>query len=111
MNAVFGNMFDPRAVLLKASMYTKPGGHVVISHPLGRAWHASLAAGSPDIVPHQLPEKQQLEQLVKDLPLEVVDFRDEEELYLAVMQVGWGVGGCAAQGHYEVCELTSDITG
>ena len=99
MNAVFGNMFDSRAVLLKASLYTKPGGHVVISHPLGRAWHASLAASSPDMVPHELPDQQQLEELVKDLPLELVDFRDEEELYLAVLQVsgrcdeGWSLGG------------------
>jgi hypothetical protein len=35
---VFGNMHDPKAALLRASLQVKPSGHVVISHPMGRAW-------------------------------------------------------------------------
>ncbi len=36
LNAVFGNVFDQRAALLAAALLLRPGGSVVISHPLGR---------------------------------------------------------------------------
>ncbi len=39
MNAMFGNFLDPRAALLRASLLLRPGGHLIISHPLGR-WGA-----------------------------------------------------------------------
>ena len=35
VNAVFGNVVNEHAVLLRATFLLKPGGHVVISHPLG----------------------------------------------------------------------------
>lgn len=38
-NAVFGNLLDEHAGLTKACFLLRPGGHIVISHPLGRAWH------------------------------------------------------------------------
>ena len=37
-NAVFGNVADQKAALTAAALRLKPGGHAVISHPLGRAW-------------------------------------------------------------------------
>ena len=37
-NAVFGNVADQRAALLAGALQLRPGGHLVISHPLGRAW-------------------------------------------------------------------------
>lgn len=52
---MFGNMHDPRAALLRASLQLKAGGHIVISHPMGRAWHSRLAAAQPAITPHALP--------------------------------------------------------
>ncbi len=37
-NAVFGNVADQKAALTAAALRLQPGGHIVISHPLGRAW-------------------------------------------------------------------------
>eukprot|EP00200_Dunaliella_tertiolecta_P007165 CAMPEP_0202375320 /NCGR_PEP_ID=MMETSP1127-20130417/6009_1 /ASSEMBLY_ACC=CAM_ASM_000462 /TAXON_ID=3047 /ORGANISM="Dunaliella tertiolecta, Strain CCMP1320" /LENGTH=442 /DNA_ID=CAMNT_0048972759 /DNA_START=83 /DNA_END=1411 /DNA_ORIENTATION=+ len=86
-NGVFGNIHDPRAALLHASLQAKPGGHIVISHPMGRAWHCQLAASQPDITPHTLPSRHELDEMLKGLPLRVVDFTDAQDLYLAVLQV------------------------
>ena len=43
LNAMFGNVADQRATLLAAAMQLRPTGHIVISHPLGRAWQQVLA--------------------------------------------------------------------
>lgn len=39
------------------------------------------------MVPHELPDQQQLEALISDLPLTLKQYRDEPELYIAVLQV------------------------
>lgn len=87
MNAVFGNLPDPRGALLKAALLSKPGGYILLSHPLGREWHKQLHKRSPDVVPHELPSKDVLQQLIHGLPLRLVDSRDEPQLYAAVLQV------------------------
>jgi SAM-dependent methyltransferase len=99
MNAVFGNFFSQREALIKASFLLKPGGHLVLSHPMGRAWHAGLRAGSPELVAHELPDQQALQEMVQDLPLQVASFTDDTELYNVLLQVGscavwvvWGAG-------------------
>jgi hypothetical protein len=35
-NGCFGNLFDPREALLRAALMTRPGGHIVLSHPMGK---------------------------------------------------------------------------
>eukprot|EP00775_Hariotina_reticulata_P004558 gene4558-4810_t len=57
---------------------------------MGRAWHTQLHRDSPQLVPHELPDAQQLQQLIQNLPLQVVEMRDEPELYAAVLQVPLG---------------------
>jgi riboflavin kinase len=99
-NACYGNMHDPRRALLRASLLLRPGGRVVVSHPLGRAWHAGLRAREPGIVPHALPANPAaLAEAVRGLPLvveedEFVDeggkSEDEEGLYCAVLSVPRG---------------------
>ncbi|KAJ9527679.1 hypothetical protein QJQ45_025951 [Haematococcus lacustris] len=86
-NGMFGNMLDPRAALVKALLLVKPGGHLVVSHPLGRAWQAELAAQQPHLTPHTLPSQQELEHMLQGLPLTLTHFEDLDGLYLAVMQV------------------------
>ncbi|KAK9816431.1 hypothetical protein WJX72_000132 [[Myrmecia] bisecta] len=86
-NAVFGNVYDQRDTLLHAALLLKPGGHIVLSHPLGRQWLAGLHRDAPRLVPHDLPDQAALQQLVADLPLEVRSVRDEPDLYIAVLQV------------------------
>lgn len=66
----------------------RPGGSIVVSHPMGRKWHSGLHERSPDTVPHPLPDdRAEFEHLVHDLPLRVVELVDEGDLYLAVLQV------------------------
>lgn len=38
MNSMFGNVFDQRSTLQHATTLLYDGGHVLISHPRGRAW-------------------------------------------------------------------------
>lgn len=97
MNAVFGNLPDPREALLKAALLLQPGGCVLISHPMGRAWHRQLHESDPGVVPHELPDQRKLQELTRGLPLQVVSYRDEPELYAAVLQVCAGCV-CADQG-------------
>lgn len=47
------------------------GAHIVISHPMGRAWHTQLKQQQPAITPHQLPDRQGLDKLIEGLPLQV----------------------------------------
>ena len=87
-NAVYGNLHNPREALLKLLLMTKPGGYVVISHPLGSKWHQNYSAANPDIVPHPLPSEASLESdILYDLPAKLVQFIDNDEMYLAVLQL------------------------
>ncbi|KAK9909502.1 hypothetical protein WJX75_003231 [Coccomyxa subellipsoidea] len=87
LNAVFGNVFDQRETLLRTALLLRPGGHIVISHPLGRAWHEVLRAGDAELVPHAFPDTPTLQQLIAGLPLRMRSFQDDKDLYLAVLQV------------------------
>ena len=79
--------------LARAAQLLKPGGYAVISHQEGRAWHSALRASSgPGLIPHELPDRKGLEALLFDSPFELVDLRDEEGLYLALLRVGRGLG-------------------
>ncbi|KAL4537256.1 hypothetical protein Ndes2437B_g08402 [Nannochloris sp. 'desiccata'] len=91
-NAVFCNVHDQRQALLRAALLTRPGGWIVISHPLGRTWLEEYSKGNTIIVPHRLPEKHELEKLIYDLPLELIYYRDSFSNYLAKMKVPEGYG-------------------
>lgn len=87
-NAVFGNVYDQRDELLRTLLLLKPGGFIVISHPLGRKWlNESLHAKNPTMVPHLLPDQAQLQALIADLPLRLHSFVDEAQLYIATLQL------------------------
>ena len=88
MNAVFGNLFSPHEALLKATMLLQPGGHLLVSHPLGRAWHGQLHREQPQTVPHPLPDRQQWGALTAALPLQLLELVDEADCYAALLQVG-----------------------
>lgn len=64
------------------------GGHILLSHPLGRQWlNKQLHEKDPEMVPHPLPDQASLADMISDLPLRIVDFVDEEEHYMALLQV------------------------
>lgn len=48
-NAVFANLADQREALLRAALMMRPGGRIIISHPMGRAWLAECVAHSPQV--------------------------------------------------------------
>ena len=86
-NSVFGNLHSPRDALLRSSLMLRPGGSIVVSHPMGRAWHSRYRDQQPDLVPHRLPgTANEFKQVVNDLPLEVLDVVDEPDFYLAHVQ-------------------------
>lgn len=87
MNSVFGNFFAPRDVLLHCTRLLRPGGHLVISHPLGRNFQTWLHKQQPDLIPYTLPREHQVEKMIADLPLRLMSFEDSHDLYLAVLQV------------------------
>jgi riboflavin kinase len=91
-NAVFCNVHDQRQALLRASMLTRPGGWIVVSHPLGRTWLEEYSKENPNIVPHRLPEKHELEKVIYDLPLELMYYRDSFSTFVAKMKVPEGYG-------------------
>jgi len=91
-NAVFCNVHDQREALLRAALLTKPGGWILISHPLGRTWLEEYARSNTQIVPHRLPEKHELEKLMYDLPLQLIYYEDSFSNYLAKMKVPEGYG-------------------
>ncbi|KAL0039683.1 hypothetical protein WJX77_005068 [Trebouxia sp. C0004] len=87
-NAVFGNVFDQRDELLRTVLLLKPGGYIVISHPLGRRWlNETLHFKDPVMVPHLLPDQAQLVALIADLPLQIHSYLEEDQLYIATLQV------------------------
>jgi len=49
--------------------------------------HSHLAASQPDITSHTLPSEGELDCMLQGLPLQKVEFIDEQDLYLALLQV------------------------
>lgn len=61
---------------------------MVLSHPLGRQWlNRQLHEKNPEMVPHPLPDQAQLQDLIADLPLRIVEYVDEDKLYMVLLQV------------------------
>lgn len=104
-NAVFGNLHDPHEALLRACFMLRPGSHIVVSHPLGRLWHEAYRAANQAIVPHLLPAREQLLHMTADLPLSLVEFTDQDNLYIALLRVPDGYAHPAAPIY-----LSGDIT-
>ncbi|PRW60354.1 riboflavin kinase isoform B [Chlorella sorokiniana] len=95
-NAVFGNLLDQHDALVRTCFLLKPGSYLVISHPLGRPWHEGFRAEQPQLVPNELPQREALEALIRDLPLHLESLTDEDEFYMALLQVPEGYAHPAA---------------
>ena len=94
-NAVFGNLYDQQAALAHAAKLVKPGGSVIISHPLGGAFVQQLKASDPTVVPNGLPDEPTLvRMLLGSPPLRLASYKDDTEtsLYLARLTRSLGVG-------------------
>ena len=84
-NAVFGNFWDPSAVLVKGATLLKDMGCLILSHPMGASFTRKLHDDDPLLVPYPLPDKVELWGMIEELPLAITEFTDEAELYIAVL--------------------------
>lgn len=85
-NAVFGNVWNQRETLeISAGLLTR-NGRIIISHPMGVAFAEALRAEDPRMIPHPLPSENRIAELIEDLPLKVQVFRNDEHLYLCVLE-------------------------
>jgi riboflavin kinase len=86
-NAVFGNVWDQRDTLVRATQLLNSSGRIIISHPMGAAFVRQLAREDPDLVPHTLPTEKQLIELIEGLPLELCHLQDQASLYICTLQL------------------------
>ena len=55
-NACFGNVFDQKESLQRAAEVVRPGGRVILAHPLGASFVDELHSRDPTVVPGTLPK-------------------------------------------------------
>lgn len=84
-NACFGNIFDPFPVLQHVEKLLNADGRIVISHPC-HTCIAQLLELEPKLVLRALPQKEQLIQWCSALALVLQEYRNEQDLYLAILQ-------------------------
>lgn len=51
----------------------------------GRAWHTAFREQNPDLVPHPLPDHEELQEMILDLPLQLESLADDDDFYCAVL--------------------------
>jgi len=98
-HALTGHVWPGAGLLSSARLSYDPaaprparaGGHIVLSHPLGRSWHTRFRRDAPQLAPNGLPDAAGLAALAAGLPLTVRSLADEEALYLALLQARRGL--------------------
>ena len=84
-NACFGNFYNQQSVVGHISDLLKPGGRLLITHPLGFDFVKALHERDPKKVPHILPDSQQAaSQLAEHCDLQIESLLMEPELYILV---------------------------
>jgi SAM-dependent methyltransferase len=83
INACYANIVDKVGAFTNLGRMMKPGGRMVISHPLGKAFIASLRESSPWPL-DDFPEASEAEALLEPYGFGVPQFVDEPELYILV---------------------------
>ena len=81
VNACYPNIADKANALSNIRRMTKPGGRLVISHPLGRSFVAVLRKNSPFPL-DDFPERAGSEDLLRAFGFGLKSFVDEPELYI-----------------------------
>jgi len=85
-NACFGNIYDQLAVLKKSTSLLDHHGRIAISHPMGNTFVERLKDSDPSLVLTLLPDREKLSQWSDLLGLILLSFRDEEQLYLSLLE-------------------------
>lgn len=85
-NAMFGNVWNQRQTLEAMQPRLSVNGRIIISHPMGASFQAQLKCEKLRLVPHLLPNRKRLNELVGGLALQVHHFYDEDQLYLCCLK-------------------------
>lgn len=64
-----------------------PGARVIISDTQGRAQLNLNKQSHPGVIKGDLPDQVELEKLLQGYPIQLVSFRDEPDIYLAVLKI------------------------
>jgi ubiquinone/menaquinone biosynthesis C-methylase UbiE len=83
VNACYPNIADKATAFSNISRMMKPGGRLVISHPLGKSFIAVLKKGTPFPL-DDFPERADAETLLRAFGFGTRRFVDEPELYILV---------------------------
>ena len=83
VNACYPNIVDKATAFSYISRMLRPGGRLVISHPLGKSFIEVIKKSTPFPL-DDFPERADAETLLRAFGLAIEDFFDEPELYLLV---------------------------
>jgi ubiquinone/menaquinone biosynthesis C-methylase UbiE len=83
VNACYPNIVDKLTAFSNMGRMVRPGGHLVISHPLGKSFIGVIKKGTPFPL-DDFPEKALAESLFRAFGFSIKSFVDEPELYILV---------------------------
>jgi ubiquinone/menaquinone biosynthesis C-methylase UbiE len=83
INACYPNIVDKETAFSNISRMLRPGGRLVISHPLGKSFIGVIRKSTPFPL-DDFPERADAENLLRAFGFAIKEFIDEPELYLLV---------------------------
>jgi ubiquinone/menaquinone biosynthesis C-methylase UbiE len=84
VNACYPNIVDKATAFSNISRMLRPGGRLVISHPLGKSFIEVIRKSTPFPL-DEFPERADAENLLRAFGFAIEDFIDEPELYVLVV--------------------------
>jgi ubiquinone/menaquinone biosynthesis C-methylase UbiE len=91
VNACYPNIVDKATAFSNISRMLRPGGRLVISHPLGKSFIGVIKKSTPFPL-DDFPERADAENLLRAFGFAIKGFFDEPELYLLVATKETGLG-------------------
>jgi ubiquinone/menaquinone biosynthesis C-methylase UbiE len=85
VNACYPNIVDKSTGFSNMGRMLRPGGHLVISHPLGKSFIEVIKKGTPFPL-DDFPERAEAETLLRAFGFSIKSFIDEPELYILVAE-------------------------
>jgi len=83
VNACYPNIVDKRTAFSNIGRMMRPGGHLVISHPLGKSFIEVIRKSTPFPL-DDFPERAEAETRLRSFGFSIESFIDEPELYILV---------------------------
>ena len=83
VNACYSNLVDKEGFFENMARMMKPGGHLVISHPMGKTFIDSIRDQSPFPL-DDFPEKSEADVMLEKYGFKIVNFVDKPKLYILV---------------------------